>query len=254
MPYSTAASFFERSDTHRLTSTFDDLWNADFVLAATCVGRRQLSRLEISPYQEALLARGVRRRHRGQALDGRMEQAMGYTGAVGTMLMDEMAGICGRAEERFTGIRTDIGKLETEFLKARDWSARAQDQIDGLETHVHRLEASKRAMREDMDEMTRNMNGLLELNRQMIRDILQLRMSVVHGRDNPIELDNSSEEDILDTAQVPVPQPVVHTLVPISELTESREGSEEEEEEETDTDDEVWEISREEFHGSSPEL
>ena len=182
---------------------------------------------------------------------------MGYTGAVGTMLMDEMAGICGRAEERFTSIRTDIGKLETELLKARDWSVRAQDQIDGLETHVCRLEASRRAMREDMDEMTRNMNGLLELNRQMIRDILQLRMSVVHNRDNPIELDTSSEVDVVDTAPVLVPQPVVHTLVPISELTESREGSEEEEgeeEEETDTDDEVWEISREEFHGSSPEL
>ena len=182
---------------------------------------------------------------------------MGYSGAVGMMLMDEMAGICGRAEERFTGIRTDIGKLETELSKARDWSARAQDQIDGLETHVRRLEASKRAMREDMDEMTRNMNGLLELNRQMIQDILQLRMSVVHNQDNPIELDNSSEGDVVDTAPVPAPQPVVHTLVPILELTESREGSEEEgeeEEEETDTDDEVWEISREEFHGSSPEL
>ena len=69
---------------------------------------------------------------------------MGYTSAVGTMLMDEMAGICGRAEERFTGIRTDIGKVETELLKAQDWSARAQDQIDGLKTHVCRLEASRR--------------------------------------------------------------------------------------------------------------
>ena len=78
-------------------------------------------------------------------------------------------------------------------------------------------------------------------------------MSVVHNRDNPIELDNSSEEDVLDTAPVPVPQPAVHTLVPISELTESREVSEEEEGE-TDTEDEIWEISREEFHGSSPEL
>ena len=237
-------------------STFNNLWNADFVLAATRVGRCQLSRLEISPYQEALLARGVHHRHQGQAPDGRMEQAMGYTGAVGTMLMDEMAGVCGRAEERFTGIRTDISKLETELLKARDWSARAQDQIDGLETHVRQLEVSRRAMREDMDEMTRNINGLLELNQWMIQDILQLRMSVVHNRDNPVELDSSSKGDVLDTAPVPVPQPVVHTLVPISELTESREGSEEgeEEEEETDTDDEVWEISREEFHGSSPEL
>ena len=53
-----------------------------------------------------------------------------------------------------------------------------------------------------MDEMTRNMNRLLELNRQMIQDILQLRMSVVHGRDNPIKLDSSSEEDVVDTAPV----------------------------------------------------
>ena len=90
----------------------------------------------------------------------------------------------------------------------------------------------------------------------MIRDILQLRMSIVHNRDNPIELDASSEGDVMDTAPVPVPQPVVHTLVLISELTESREasGEGEEEEEETDTDDEIWEISQEEFHSSSPEL
>ena len=178
---------------------------------------------------------------------------MGYTGAVGTMLMDEMAGICGRAEERFTGIRTDIGKLETELLKARNWSTRVQDQIDRLETHVCWLEVSWRAMREDMDEMTRNMNGLLELNRQMIQDILQLRMSVVHNRDNLIVVDDSSDEDVLDTALVLVPEPVVHTLVLILELMESREGSEKEEEE-TDTKDEVWEISREEFIGSSLEL
>ena len=73
-------------------STFNDLWNADFVLVATRVGRCQLSQLEISPYQEALLARGVRRWHWGQAPDGRMEQAMGYSGAIGTMVMDEMVG------------------------------------------------------------------------------------------------------------------------------------------------------------------
>ena len=147
----------------------------------------------------------------------------------------------------------DIGKLETELLKACDWSARVQDQIDGLEMHIRRLEVSRRAMREDMDEITRNMNGLLELNRQMIQDILQLRMSQVHGWDNLIVVDDLSEEDVLDTAPVPVPEPVVHTLVLISELTESREGSEEEEEE-IDTEDEVWEISQEEFTGSSPEL
>ena len=100
--------------------------------------------------------------------------------------MDKMVGICRRVEKRFTGIRTDIGKLETELLKARDWSARAQDQINRLEMHIHWLEASRRVMRDDMDEMMRNMNGLLELNQRMIQIILQLRMSQVHNRDNPI--------------------------------------------------------------------
>ena len=69
-----------------------------------------------------------------------------------------------------------------------------------------------------------------------------------------IIVDDLSEEDVLDTALVPVPELVVYTLVLILELTESREGSEEEGEEETDSGDEVWEISWEEFLGSSPEL
>ena len=103
---------------------------------------------------------------------------MGYTSAVGTMLMDEMAGICERAEGRFTSIRTDIGKVDLELGKASDWSARAQEEIYqvhadviGLEVLVCRLEGNQRMMRLEMDEMTRNMNGLLELNRRMIQDV-----------------------------------------------------------------------------------
>ena len=193
----------------------------------------------------------VTHRHWGQIPDGRMEQAMGYTGAVGMMLIDEMAGVCGRVEERFTGIRMDISKLEMELLKACNWSTRAQDQIDRLETHIHWLEASRRSMRLEMDEMVGNMNSLLELNHRMIQDILQLRMSLVHGQDNLVMVTNdSSEEDILDTTPVPAPVPVEHRLVPIAELTESVEDSEEED----SSEDEVWEISQEEFVGSSPEL
>ena len=201
-----AASFFEQSDTHHPVSLFDNLWNEDFVLAASCVSCCQLSQLEVSPYQEALLARGACHQHQGQIPDGQMEQVMGYTGAIGTMLMDEMAGVCGRAEERFTGIQ--------------------------------------------MDTMVNNMNGLLELNCQMIQHILQLRMSQVHGWGNLIVVNDSSDEDVLDTALVPVPVPVEHRLVPIAELTESVESSKEED----DSGDEVWEVSCEEFVGSSPEL
>ena len=45
---------------------------------------------------------------------------MGYTGAMGTMLMDEIAGVCEMAEGKFIIIRTDLGKVETEVGKAHD--------------------------------------------------------------------------------------------------------------------------------------
>ena len=43
---------------------------------------------------------------------------MGYTSSVGMMLMDEWAGVCERNKERFTGVRTNLGKVE----EAHDWS------------------------------------------------------------------------------------------------------------------------------------
>ena len=97
-----------------------------------------------------------------------------------------------------------------------------------------------------MDEMVNNMNGLLELNCQMVQDILHLRISQVHGQDNLIVVNDSSDGDILDTAPVPVPVPVEHRLVPITELTESVDDR--------NSGDEVWEVSHEEFVGLSPKL
>ena len=47
---------------------------------------------------------------------------MGYSTSVGTMVMDELAGHCERSEKRFTEVRTDLGKVETELATARGWS------------------------------------------------------------------------------------------------------------------------------------
>ena len=246
-----------RSDTYWPESSFSDLYNEDFVLAACRVGRHQLARLETSPYQRELLARGLDRRARGEHPDRRMEQGMGYSAAIGTMLMDELAGVCERNEERFTGVRTDLGKVEEEIGKARDWSTRVQEQVDALETNVRRLEASRRAMREEMRDLTQGMYLLVELNQRLMGDLRQLRASQVHGRDNPIVVD-----DVLDLAPVHVPPPVQHQLVPIDELTGSVEDSEEGERveslESSEDEEEVWEIPREEFEAtarsSSPEV
>ena len=213
------------------------------------MGRHQLARLETSPYQRELLACSLDRRARGEHPDRRMEQGMGYSTAIGTVLMDELARVCERNEERFTGVHTDLGKVEEELGKARDWSTRIQEQVDALEMNVRRLEASRRAMREEMRDMTQGMYLLVELNQRLMGDLRQLRASQVHGCVNPIVVD-----DLLDLAPVHVPPPVQHQLVPIDELTGSVEDSEEGERVESlesSSEEEIWEISREEVETDS---
>ena len=164
--------------------------------------------------------------------------------------MDELAGVCERNETRFIGVHTNLGKVEEELGKARDWSTRVQEQVDALEMNVRRLEASRRAMREEMRDLTQGMYLLVELNQRLMGDIRQLRAGQVHGCDNPIVVD-----DVLDLAPVHVPPPVQHQLVPIDELTGSVEDSEEGERveslESSEDEEEVWEIPREEFEASA---
>ena len=66
----------------------------------------------------SLLERGLNHRARGEFPDRRMEQGMGCFASVGTMIMDKLASHCERSEKRFTEVRTDLGKVETELETA----------------------------------------------------------------------------------------------------------------------------------------
>ena len=100
IPYSTGLSFYSRSNTANLTSDFSDLERPDFVLAIGRVGRRQLNRLTLSPYQRGLLSRGLQTCVRdADPHDPALVKDMEYTGSVGTMLMDELAFCYERVEE-----------------------------------------------------------------------------------------------------------------------------------------------------------
>ena len=91
------------------------------------MGCRQLTRLDTSPYQREPLMHGLNHRVRGEYPNRWMEQGMGYSATIGMALMDELAGVCKRNEERFTGVQMDLGKVEEEIGKAHDWSSRVQD-------------------------------------------------------------------------------------------------------------------------------
>ena len=97
---------------------------------------RQKRRQESAGLDDILTARGLDHRARSEYPDRRMEQGMGYFATIGMVLMDELARVCERNEERFTGVRTNLSKVEEELGKAHDWSSQVQDQVTALETNI----------------------------------------------------------------------------------------------------------------------
>jgi len=90
--YPEAQDFYDQSSKAWPEEGFKDLYRDDFIMAAGRVARRKLNRMETGPYQRALLCRGVTMKV--DAEDEKvpvLQQAMEYTGAVGMMVMDELA-------------------------------------------------------------------------------------------------------------------------------------------------------------------
>ena len=85
--------------------------------------------------------RGLDHRARGERPNRRMEQGMGYSTTIGTVLMDELAGVCERNEEQFTGVCTDLGKCQghshPKLLVALDVGSKSS--ADKIQPTTHRL-------------------------------------------------------------------------------------------------------------------
>ena len=185
------------------------------------MGRCQLSRLDASPYQRGLLERGVNRRHRHQIPDRRMEQSMGYTAAVGTMLLDEVASLTERADARVEWVHTSVKVLERDLDRSRQWSARTEERIKQLEVELGGERAARAFMRGEMDRMRAELDGLLRINIAMTGVINDMRAAMQHGRNNPIVIDDDEESvdegEVVDTAPVNL-RPDRYRLVPVEEL------------------------------------
>ena len=224
------------------------------------MGRRQLSRLDVSPYQRAVLARGLDHRHRHQIPDRGMEQSLGYAAAVGTIVMDELASTCERAEARFTGVRTDIGILESDTAILKDRVRLLTERLEGYDNEFRRMRSNRIAIQDKVErleatvhEMRRDIGTLVHVNQMMHASLVDLTLSRRHGRDNPIVIDDEVNS-VVEAG--PGPEvPVEGRLVPIEDVEEGELVSESSEES-----DGVWEIAREEFEqgvdtrASSPEL
>ena len=99
VPYPEAQDFYDWSSKVWPEEGFEDLYRDNFIRASSHVTRRKLDWLETGPYQWALLHHGVTTKVNVE--DERnpvLQQVMEYTGAVGMMVMDELAYVHERTE------------------------------------------------------------------------------------------------------------------------------------------------------------
>jgi len=106
-------------------------------MAAGRVARRKLDWLETGPYQRALLRRGVTTKVDTE--DERipvLQQAMEYTGAVGTMVMDELAYVHEWGE---TGMGVAMNGIEREVTRVEDRVSEHKTLIEEVQGDVGNL-------------------------------------------------------------------------------------------------------------------
>jgi len=223
---------------------FKDLYRDDFIRAGGRVARRKLSWLETGPYQRALLHRGVTTKV--DVEDERnpvLQQAMEYTGAVGAMVMDELAYIHEWTE---TGLGMAMNGIEREATRVEETVDEHLTLIEEIQGDMGNLIAGARTSANIEDALQIEVTGLRHLVSQLMR-----RVTALEGRqEHPIEVEDSSEdEDDSDEddgrvdldevfrvipgeenlALVLVPAPgVVYQLVPIEDLAEEEDSEIEE--------------------------
>jgi len=134
------------------------LYRDDFIMASGRVARRKLDRLETGPYQCALLRCGVTTKVDME--DERipvLQQAMEYVGAVGTMVMDELAYVHERGE---TGMGMAMNGIEREVTRVEDRVSEHKTLIEEVQGDVTNLIAGARMSANIEDALRIEVTGL----------------------------------------------------------------------------------------------
>jgi len=218
---------------------FEDLFRDDFIRAGGRVARRKLDQMETGPYQRALLRRGITTKV--DVEDERnpvLQQAMEYVGAVGTMVMDELAYVHERTE---TGLGMAMNGIEREVTRVEETVNEHSMLIEEVQGDVGNLIAGARTSANIEDTLRIEVTGLHHLVSHLLRRVMALE-----GRqEHPIVVEDSSEDGDDESSDdgrvdldevfrvipgeenlvpVPVPAPgVVYQLVPIEDLAEEEE-------------------------------
>src|ERR1700743_115258 len=106
VPYPSAEEAFRLSNTHAPLDDFSSLGLSDFFIAHQRVARRCLDCLSLTGNTQELLSRGVGANlERREPYDPILEASTGYAGAAAVTVMDKVAFVNERQDERIEGIK-----------------------------------------------------------------------------------------------------------------------------------------------------
>ena len=214
VPYPSAEEAFRWSNSHAPTNDFSTLGLLDFFIAHQRVACHCLDRLSLTGNTQELLSRGVGvNLERREPYDPILEASIGYAGAAAVAVMDEVAFVNERQDERMEGIEEGalslvprVASLEEENRQLREVQQAQEERISRDGERIRDLERTTGTLRTLINSLVETV-GLVQndvarihhrfvnnrVNRQAERCSDQVQMLVEHeGRliliEEPIDL------------------------------------------------------------------
>ena len=193
------------------------------------VGRRQLHRLDVSPYQRGVLERGIYLERAdprsADQIDPSLQAGMMYTGAIGVMVMEQMLMVVEGFEAMVHLTRQGV---ERKWKSDRDERADLDQKISALEEREERDCDLSRSNRVRITELENVVDQLQTRVRQLTNQVTALRegmMAIHHPIGNPIVIDDDDVGPSLVEAENGVPP---GQLIEIEDTDDEEEDDEEE--------------------------
>ena len=245
VPYPSAEEAFRWSNTHAPTNDFSTLGLSDFFIAHRRVACHRLDHLSLTGNTQELLSRGVGvNLERREPYDPILEASIGYAGAAAIAVMDEVAFVNERQDERMEGIEEGtlslvprVASLEEENHQLREvqWAqeeriSRDGDRIRDLERTTGTLRTLINSLVETVglvqNDVARNHHHFVNnrVNCRAERRLDQVQMLVEHeGRLIPIE----EPIDLAERRPTPHPSQVIDLTDDSDEVMPGSSGSSE---------------------------
>ena len=243
VPYPSAEEAFRWSNSHAPTNDFFTLGLSDFFIAHQRVARHRLDRLSLTGNTQELLSRaaGVNLERR-EPYDPILEASIGYAGAAAVAVMDEVAFVNKRQDERMEGIEEGalslvprVLSVEEENRQLREVQRVQEERIVRDGERIWELERSVGTLRTLINSLVETV-GLVQndvarihhrfvnnrVNRRAKRRSDQVQMLVEHeGRLVPIE----EPIDLAERRPTPHPSQIINLTDDSDEVMPGSSGS-----------------------------